>query len=91
MRVYELAKKLGMESRLLITELGRLGIEVSSHSNALDDETARRVIDAIQGKKPFEGTAPSAKEKKKGTDLTAPEGKKRGGARCFYPAKWERQ
>ena len=80
MRVYELAKKLGMESRLLIAELVRLGIEVTSHSNALDDETARRVIDAIQGKKPFDGTAQSAKEKRKSSAQPAPEGKK-GGTR----------
>ena len=84
MRVYELAKKLGMESRLLITELVRLGIEVTSHSNALDDETARRAIDAIQGKKPLDGTAQSAKEKRKGPDQTALEGKK-GGARGTSP------
>ena len=84
MRVYELAKKLGMESRLLITELVRLGIEVTSHSNALDDETARRVIDAIQGKKPFDGTGQSAKEKRKSPDPTVLEGKK-GGTRGASP------
>ena len=84
MRVYELAKKLGMESRLLIAELVRLGIEVTSHSNALDEETARRVIDAIQGKKPFEGTAQSAKDKRKSPGQTALEGKK-GGARGTSP------
>ena len=84
MRVYELAKKLGMESRLLIAELVRLGIEVTSHSNALDEETAQRVIDAIQGKKPFEGTAQSAKEKRKSPGQSALDGKK-GGARGTSP------
>ena len=49
MRVYELAKKLGMESRLLIPELVRLGIEVTSHSNTLDDESAARIVEALQG------------------------------------------
>ena len=38
MRVYELAKQLGMENRELIPELKRLGIPVASHSSALDEE-----------------------------------------------------
>ena len=33
MRVYELAKQLGMENRELIPELKRLGIPVASHSS----------------------------------------------------------
>ena len=40
MRVHEIAKKIGMESRLLIPELVRLGIQVSSHSNSVDDDAA---------------------------------------------------
>jgi translation initiation factor IF-2 len=50
MRVYELAKKLGMENRELIPELKRMGITVASHSSALDDETARRVIERLTPK-----------------------------------------
>ncbi len=50
MRVHELAKKLGMESRLLIPELVRLGIQVTTHSNTLDDDTAKWAMDVIQGK-----------------------------------------
>ena len=50
MRVYELAKQLSMESRVLIPELLRLGIEVSSHSNTLDDASVQRVREALQGK-----------------------------------------
>ena len=41
MRVYELAKQLGMENRDLIPELKRLGIPVASHSSALDEESVR--------------------------------------------------
>jgi len=48
MRVYELAKKLGMESRILIPILNKMGINVSSHSNALDQETAQRAFDTIR-------------------------------------------
>ncbi|UCE64259.1 MAG: translation initiation factor IF-2, partial [Nitrospirota bacterium] len=63
MRVYELAKKLGMESRLLITELVRLGIDVTSHSNTLDDETAGRIMEAIQGGDAPAGSLKSLKVK----------------------------
>jgi translation initiation factor IF-2 len=44
MRVYELAKTIGMENRDLIPELKRMGINVASHSSALDEETVRRVL-----------------------------------------------
>jgi translation initiation factor IF-2 len=50
MRVYEIAKKVGMESRLLIPELVRLGIPVTSHSNAVEDDVAKWAIDVLQGK-----------------------------------------
>ncbi len=50
MRVYELAKKLGMENRELIPELKRMGIAVASHSSTLDDETAQRVIEKLAPK-----------------------------------------
>lgn len=52
MRVYEIAKKVGMESRLLIPELVRLGIAVSSHSNAVEEDVAKWAIDVLQGKIP---------------------------------------
>jgi translation initiation factor IF-2 len=50
MRVHEIAKKLGMESRLVIPELVRLGIQVTSHSNAVEDDAAKWAMDVIQGK-----------------------------------------
>ena len=50
MRVHEIAKKLGMESRLVIPELVRLGIQVTSHSNAVEDDTAKWAMDVLQGK-----------------------------------------
>jgi len=50
MRVHEIAKKLGMESRVVIPELVRLGIQVTSHSNAVEDDAARWAIDVLQGK-----------------------------------------
>ena len=50
MRVHEIAKKLGMESRLVIPELVRLGIQVTSHSNAVEDDAAQWAMDVLQGK-----------------------------------------
>ena len=47
MRVYELAKKLGMENRALIPELKRLGISVASHSSTLDEEAVRKALDKL--------------------------------------------
>jgi translation initiation factor IF-2 len=50
MRVYELAKQLGMENRELIPELKRLGIPVASHSSALDEDSVRIVLEKIGSK-----------------------------------------
>ncbi len=50
MRVYELAKKLGKESRVLIAELDKLGIAVSSHSNALSEKDLQKALKALSGK-----------------------------------------
>ncbi|MCB9776188.1 MAG: translation initiation factor IF-2 [Nitrospiraceae bacterium] len=52
MRVHEIAKKIGMESRLLIPELVRLGIQVSSHSNTVEDNMAKWAMNIILGKTP---------------------------------------
>ncbi|HEX6726436.1 MAG TPA: translation initiation factor IF-2 [Nitrospira sp.] len=50
MRVYELAKKLGMENRVLIPELKKMGASVSSHSSTLDDEIVQKVLDKLGSK-----------------------------------------
>ena len=50
MRVYELAKQLGMENRELIPELKRLGIPVASHSSALDDDSVRLALEKLASK-----------------------------------------
>ncbi|MDC8448199.1 MAG: translation initiation factor IF-2 [Nitrospira sp.] len=56
MRVYELAKKLGMENRVLIPELKKMGASVSSHSSTLDDEIVQRVLDKLGSKSKGDGT-----------------------------------
>jgi translation initiation factor IF-2 len=62
MRVYELAKKLGMENRALIPELKKMGVSVASHSSALDDDIVQKALDKLapktkDGGKAAEGTA----------------------------------
>jgi len=47
MRVYELAKQLGMENRDLIPELKRLGITVASHSSALEEDAVQKVLEKL--------------------------------------------
>ena len=47
MRVYELAKQLGMENRDLIPELKRMGITVTSHSSALDDDVVKKALEKL--------------------------------------------
>lgn len=56
MRVYELAKKLGMENRVLIPELKKMGVSVSSHSSTLDDEIVQKVVDKLASKSKGQGT-----------------------------------
>ena len=45
MRVYELARDLGIASKNLIEELRNQGIEVKSHMSTMDEETAGLVLD----------------------------------------------
>lgn len=56
MRVYELAKKLGMENRVLIPELKKMGVSVSSHSSTLDEEIVQKVLDKLAAKSKSHGT-----------------------------------
>jgi len=44
-RVYELARDLGISSKNLIEELRNQGIEVKSHMSTMDEETAGLVLD----------------------------------------------
>ncbi len=50
-RVYELAKNLGLETKELMKELQALSIEVKSHMSSLDEETANLVLESLKEKK----------------------------------------
>jgi translation initiation factor IF-2 len=60
MRVYALAKQLGMENRDLIPELKRMGITVASHSSVLDDDVVRKVLEKLGPKLKGMGRAAEA-------------------------------
>ena len=45
MRVYELAKKIGIENKALLPELKKMGVSVASHSSALDDDVVQKVLE----------------------------------------------
>jgi len=57
MRVYALAKQLGMENRDLIPELKRMGVTVASHSSALDDDVVQKVLEKLGPKLKAHGKA----------------------------------
>ncbi|MEW6001742.1 MAG: translation initiation factor IF-2 [Nitrospirota bacterium] len=46
-RIYELAKKLGVTSRIVLGELEKLGIEGKTHSSSIEPELARTIEDAL--------------------------------------------
>lgn len=50
-RVYELAKNMGLESKELLKQLHELGVEVRSHMSALDEETAKLVLETVKEEK----------------------------------------
>ena len=55
MKVYELAKKMGVQNSDMIEKLNKMGIEVKSHLSVIDDEIVNKVL----------GTAPKAKKVEK--------------------------
>lgn len=57
MRVHELAKKLGRESRVLIPELTNIGIAVSSPVNGLSEEQVQKALKELS-EKPVAATIP---------------------------------
>ncbi|MGQ0811978.1 MAG: translation initiation factor IF-2 [Nitrospiraceae bacterium] len=80
MRVYELAKKLGMENRDLIPELKRMGVAVASHSSALDEAVVQKALEklGVKGKasvKSHEDVAAEGEMKKGGRPLKEAEGR----------------
>src|SRR2546430_11393755 len=50
MRVFELAKQLGITSKDLIGDLKGIGVTVSNHMAALEDDTVAKILAKAKGK-----------------------------------------
>ena len=65
-RVYELAKKLKKDSKLLIEELKKEGIEVKSHMSTIDKETSDLILEVLSESRKVK----KKEEKSKKKDVT---------------------
>lgn len=63
LRVYELAKKFGMSSKELLTELEELGIEVKNHMSILDESTVNLLIELYEEEKEVDKVKKPSKPK----------------------------
>ncbi len=75
MRVYELAKKLGMENKDLIPELKRMGIAVASHSSALEDAAVQQVLEKFISRAKADSESPARRDKKDAGSLKTKAGR----------------
>lgn len=69
LRIYELAKKLGVSNKEVIAELSKLGILVKTHASSIETEVAEKIEGVFKGKqKPGEKAEPGIQpaEKKAG-------------------------
>ncbi|MDQ7788151.1 MAG: translation initiation factor IF-2 [Thermodesulfovibrionales bacterium] len=66
-RIYELAKKLGVPNKSILNELDKLGIEGKTHSSSIEPELARRIADILRKKtaEPVKKPAPPKEPEKK--------------------------
>lgn len=80
-RIYDLARKLNVPSRELITMLKKRGIEVKSHMSTVDDSTAGLILEAFEEK--GKSSTPKTSEK-------APKEEK-VGIRTYIPPRQRRR
>jgi translation initiation factor IF-2 len=73
-RIYELAKRLGIPNKTVLSALTRLGIEGKTHSSSIEPDLAKKVEDALlkKGPKPVKRTPSEKKEKRKEEPVTPP-------------------
>ena len=65
MRVFELAKQLGISSKDLIRDLKGLGLTVSNHMSALEEEVVTQILAKVTAKAKTDAVkVPKAREKK---------------------------
>ncbi len=54
MRVYDLAKQVGLTNKELMEKLANMGVEVKSHSSSIADKSVRAIIEPMD----TEGSTP---------------------------------
>ncbi|NCO67022.1 MAG: translation initiation factor IF-2 [Nitrospirae bacterium CG_4_10_14_0_8_um_filter_41_23] len=59
-RIYELAKKIGVSTKIILSELSKLGIEGKTHTSSIETEVAQKIEDTFRKKdvKPSKKLAP---------------------------------
>jgi translation initiation factor IF-2 len=59
-RIYELAKKIGVSTKVILSELSKLGIEGKTHTSSIETEVAQKIEDTFrkQDVKPSKKLAP---------------------------------
>ena len=51
-RVYQLAKEVGLPTKELIAQLGALGIPINGHMSSVDDEPVQKIKKILKPDKP---------------------------------------
>lgn len=62
-RIYELAKKLNKQSKEILDELARMGLESKTHTSSIEEDIAKKITDALSPKPLKEKIAPEAAKK----------------------------
>ena len=69
-RLYEIAKEVGVESKVVVAKAQELGLSVKSHSSSVEEADANRITSSLKGRavkaesKPASKVAPAPKEEK---------------------------
>lgn len=72
LKVYELAKELGIDSFALLDKLKQINIEVKSHMSSLEENQARQIREAFRNESKSSASKASAKTAKKSAPAPAP-------------------
>jgi translation initiation factor IF-2 len=83
-RVYELARDIGVSSKSLVDELRNQGIDIKSHMSSLDEETAELILDLYR-----EEAAPKASPQPKEVPAAQPVAPKPSAVRTAEPIREE--
>ncbi len=62
-RIYAIAKKLGVENKEIIAQLKKMGIKVKSHSSSVDDDVAKKLEKGIKSAQPKKPRKKATKKK----------------------------